>query len=101
VYVSRLAPPQRMPDGYDSTAHERGRASGRIRVEAVTWYPWKESHLWVTTKDHLDRVLEQVVAGLEAGEVARPLGAEFRGSQEMIAETYRGLRRDEETGYRL
>jgi hypothetical protein len=71
-----------------------GLRSKQLRVEAVSFHPWFESHLWMTTKDHVARVVEQVAAGLEAGQVAKPLGAEFRGSQEMVAASYRGLNRD-------
>jgi hypothetical protein len=79
----------------------RGHRSGRIRVEAVSFFPWEESHLWTTTRDHVANVVEQVAAGLERGEVSKPLGAVFEGSQEMIAGSFRGLHRDDATGYRL
>jgi hypothetical protein len=73
----------------------KGLRSRQLRVEAVSFFPWPESHLWLTTKDHVGRVVEQVAAGLESGGVARPLGADFKGSQEMVASTFRGLRRDD------
>ena len=73
----------------------RGLRSKQIRVEAVTFYPWEESHLWVTTKDHVDEVIRQVVRGLRAGEVAQPLGAQFRGSRQLVGGTFRGLQRDD------
>jgi hypothetical protein len=72
----------------------RGLRSKELRVEAVSFFPWQESHLWLTTRDHVARVVEQVAAELELGQVARPLGADFRGSQEMVASSFRGLRRD-------
>lgn len=71
----------------------RGIGSRQLRVEAVSFHPWQESHLWLTTRDHVGRVVEQVAAGLEAGDVPQPLGAEFRGSQEMVAASFRGLNR--------
>jgi hypothetical protein len=71
----------------------RGLRSGEIRVEAISFFPWEESHLWVTSKDHLARVIDQVAAGLVTGDVAHPLGADFRGSRQLVASTFRGLNR--------
>jgi hypothetical protein len=48
---------------------------GDLRVEAITFLPRREGYLWTTNGDHLDRVVEQIAAGLAAGELARPLGA--------------------------
>jgi hypothetical protein len=72
-----------------------GLASNEIRIEAVTFYPWPESHLWVTKKDRVDEVLLQVVRDLRVGEVSQPLAAEFRGSRHLVGGTYRGLTRDD------
>jgi hypothetical protein len=96
IYVSRfkvVRPALRMIARLPLTIVEGMRAE-ELRVEAISFLPWTESHLWITTKDHLARVVEQIAAGLAAGDVARPLGAEFRGSQEMVGGKYRGLNRD-------
>ena len=92
VYVSRfelMRPFLRMLATLPQTI-ARGLRSRQLRVEAVSFHPWPESHLWLTTRDHVARVVEQISAGLLVGEVARPLGSEFRGSQELVAETFRG-----------
>ena len=73
----------------------RGIRSKEIRIEAVTFYPWPESHLWVTRNDRVEEVLLQVVRDLRVGEVSQPLAAEFRGSRHLVGGTYRGLRRDD------
>lgn len=79
--MSRFRPARKLfgPDGGEWEVYvSRGRA-GVVRIEAITFYPHRESLLWTTTADHLDRVLRQISAGLEAGDVARPLGGEFVG----------------------
>ncbi len=73
----------------------QGFKSKEVRVEAVTFYPWPESHLWVTKKDRVEEVLFQVVRDLRVGEVSEPLAAEFRGSRHLVGGTYRGLKRDD------
>jgi hypothetical protein len=50
-----------------------------VRIEAITYLPRRESFLWTTTSDHLERVLRQISAGLESGDLARPLGSVFVG----------------------
>jgi hypothetical protein len=71
-----------------------GLRSPELRLEALTFYPWPESHLWFTTRDHLEEVTRQIVRGLTMGDVAQPLGADFRGSRLLVGETFRGLERD-------
>lgn len=93
IYVSRVKPPSSKPSDRSPPSRDEG-VTRELRVEAVCFFPWPESHLWLTTKDHLARVVEQVAVGLGAGQVALPLGAEFKGSQEMVASTFRGLHRD-------
>jgi hypothetical protein len=58
-----------------------GRRSQTVWIEAIMWdvEPFKESYLWTTTPAHADRVLDQIVRGLAAGELARPLGGAFQG----------------------
>jgi hypothetical protein len=55
------------------------RSPHALHIEAVTFLPRRQAYLWTTTTDHVARVLDQIVAGLEAGELARPLGAVYRG----------------------
>jgi hypothetical protein len=50
-----------------------------VRIEAITYLPRRESFLWTTSSDHLERVLRQISAGLEAGDLVRPLGSVFVG----------------------
>jgi hypothetical protein len=69
-----------------------GVRSQQLRVEAISFLPWPESHLWLTTKDHVHRVVEQVAAGLLTGEVARPIGAQFQGSREVVGGSLRSTR---------
>jgi hypothetical protein len=59
----------------------RGRRSGIRIVEAISFWPVKETYTWTTTGDHVERVVDQVARGLEQGEFAHPLGATFRGSR--------------------
>jgi len=65
-----------------------------IRVEAISFIPWPEAHLWITTDDQLARILNQISYGLETGRVVQPIGADFRGSEEKVGATYRLRRRD-------
>jgi hypothetical protein len=62
------------PDGGEWEVYVSQRRSRAVRIEAVTFYPHRESLLWTTTVDHAERVLRQISAGLEAGNVVRPLG---------------------------
>jgi hypothetical protein len=57
----------------------RDRERSEVRIEAITYYPRRESYLWTTSADHEERVLRQISAGLEAGDLARPLGCNFVG----------------------
>jgi len=92
VYVSRLETMWRFPR-MSALLQRTVLRSRQLRVEAVTFHPWPESHLWLTTKDHVARVVEQIAVGLLAGEVARPLGAEFKGSRERVAMSFRASNR--------
>jgi hypothetical protein len=64
-------------------------APRRLRVEALCFFPWQESHVWLTTKDHVAEVLRQIAAGLALGDVVHPLGADFRGSNQRIGDRFR------------
>ena len=46
----------------------------------MTYLPHHETYVWMTTTDHIARVLEQIAVGIEQGHLARPLGAVYRGS---------------------
>ncbi len=59
----------------------RGRRSGVRIVEAISFWPVRETYTWTTTGDHVQRVVDQVARGLEQGELAHPLGATFRGAR--------------------
>ncbi len=67
--------------------------SKRIHIDAVTFYPWPESQSWLTTTDHLDDVIVEVVRGLRIGELARPDAAHFRGSRQLVGGSFRVLGR--------
>ena len=67
------------PDGGEWEVYVSPRRSRAVRIEAVTFYPHRESLLWTTTADHTERVLRQISAGLEAGDIVRPLGGVFVG----------------------
>jgi hypothetical protein len=69
----------------------QARRSKRIHIDAVTFYPWPESQRWLTTTEHLDEVMVEVVRGLRIGELARPDEAHFRGSRQLVGGTFRVL----------
>jgi hypothetical protein len=71
----------------------QARRSKQIHIDAVTFYPWPESQRWLTTTDHLDEVMVEVVRGLRIGELARPDEANFRGSRQLVGGTFRILGR--------
>jgi hypothetical protein len=56
------------------------KATG-VRIRAVNWNPPVESYVWTTTKDAVDRVVEEVVEGLEQGKFVQPVGAVFSGDE--------------------
>jgi hypothetical protein len=59
---------------------EEPQAAQKLQIEAVTYLPHPETYRWSTTSDHVTRVIDQIAAGIEAGDLARPLGAVFHGS---------------------
>ena len=85
--MSRFRPTRKLlgPDGNEWEVYvSRGHVFTRprpttVKIEAVTYFPRRESLLWTTTVDHEDRVLRQIAAGLEAGDIVRPLGGVFVG----------------------
>jgi hypothetical protein len=60
----------------------RGRRSRAVRIEAVRNYPDHEVLLWTTTDGRLDAVLDEIAAGLAAGEFVQPDGAVYSGREE-------------------
>jgi hypothetical protein len=59
----------------------RGRRSRAVRIEAVSGFPHREVFLWTTTDDGLERVLDEIVAGLDVGKFAQPEGAVYSGRE--------------------
>jgi hypothetical protein len=59
----------------------RGRRSRAVRIEAVNPFPDREVLLWTTTDGQVDRVLDEIAAGLAEGKVARPVGAFYSGRE--------------------
>lgn len=58
----------------------RARGSTAVHVEAIRFTPWRESYRWTTTRDHRDRVLDQVARGFASGDIPPSiLGAVFDG----------------------
>jgi hypothetical protein len=62
-------------------AFVRGRRSRAVRIEAVNGFPQREVYLWTTTDDGVERVLDEIVAGLAAGKFAQPEGAVYSGRE--------------------
>jgi hypothetical protein len=84
--VSMFRPARKLiaPDGnewevYVSRRLVRRSQAGTVRIKAVTYFPRRESLLWTASVDHADRVLHQIAVGLEAGDIARPLGGVYVG----------------------
>ena len=50
-----------------------------MTIEAICFWPRRESLVWTAGRDHENRVVDQIVAALERGEAAEPFGATFRG----------------------
>jgi hypothetical protein len=59
----------------------RGRRSRAVRIEAVSGFPHPEVFLWTTTDDGVERVLDEVAAGLAAGKFVQPEGAVYSGRE--------------------
>ncbi len=58
----------------------RGRRSGAVRIEAICFYPDRETRLWTTTPTLVASVLDEIAEGLAAGKVVQPVGAVYSGS---------------------
>jgi hypothetical protein len=48
-----------------------------VGIEAVSFFPARTAHRWTAPSDHVDTAVEQIARGLEAGELARPLGTNY------------------------
>lgn len=59
----------------------KGRRSRAVRIEAVNPFPRREVLLWTTTDGQVERVLDEIVAGLAAGKIARPVGTVYSGAE--------------------
>jgi hypothetical protein len=59
----------------------RGRRSRAVRIEAVSGFPHREVFLWTTTDEGVERVLDEIVAGLAVGKFAQPDGAVYSGRE--------------------
>lgn len=66
-------------------SYGRGRRTGAVRIEAVSYFgPHRETKYWTTTRDQLESVVDEIAAGLEAGKVVQPTGAVYVGSRDEI-----------------
>jgi len=60
----------------------KGWRSGAVNIEAVSFFgPHRDTRYWTTTPDQVERVLAEIAAGLEAGNVVQPIGAVYVGSR--------------------
>jgi len=59
----------------------RGRRSRAVRIEAMRTFPEREVLLWTTTDMHVPRALDEIAAGLAAGEVPRPDACVYAGRE--------------------
>jgi hypothetical protein len=59
----------------------RGRRSREYRIEAITWFPHRQSQIWTTSAEDLDEALIAISAGIRRGRPAQPACAVFRGAR--------------------
>jgi hypothetical protein len=57
----------------------RGRRSSEYRIEAVTWFPQRQSYTWTTSAENVDEALIAISAGIRRGRPAQPDCAVFLG----------------------
>jgi hypothetical protein len=60
----------------------RGRRTQAARIEAICWFPVRETRTWATTLDQAASVLNQIALGIEEGKVVQPIGAVYTGTRE-------------------
>src|SRR4051794_13097249 len=58
----------------------RGRRSSVYRIEAVTWFPQRQSYSWTTSAEDVDEALIAIFAGIRRGRPAQPECAVFLGA---------------------
>jgi hypothetical protein len=58
----------------------KGRRSQAARIEAICFFPSRETRTWTTTLDQVDSVVNQIALGIEEGKVVQPIGAVYSGS---------------------
>jgi hypothetical protein len=63
-----------VPFGLFSAATHRS-----LRVEAIVEYPARQTYGWDVARPVLERVLDEIVEGLEHGTIAHPADARFLG----------------------
>jgi hypothetical protein len=59
----------------------KGRRSRAVQIRALSPYPARRVLLWTTTEGQVERVLDEIAAGLEAGDVVQPTAAVYSGAQ--------------------
>jgi hypothetical protein len=59
----------------------RGRRSHEYRIEAITWFPHRQTQTWTTSAEHLEETLIAVSAGIRRGRPAQPACAVFLGAR--------------------
>ena len=59
----------------------RGRRSEEYRIEAITWFPHRQTHTWTTSAEDLDEALVAISAGIRRGRPAQPSCAVFLGAR--------------------
>jgi hypothetical protein len=66
-----------VPRSLASAASRQG-----LQIEAIVERPGREVHAWSVQRATLDRVLDEICAGLERGAIARPSDARYLGESE-------------------
>jgi hypothetical protein len=56
-----------------------GMRSNAVRIEAICFFPQRETRLWTTTPDQVASVLTQIADGIEQGRFVQPDGAVYSG----------------------
>ncbi len=59
----------------------RGRRSHAAQIQAICFFPSRETRTWTTTLDQVDSIIDEIALGIEAGKVVQPVGAVYSGSQ--------------------
>jgi len=60
----------------------KGRRSHAAWIEAINYYPQRETILWTTTTDQVESVLNEIAVGLEEGKIVHPVGAVYSGRRD-------------------